>query len=116
MTLLLSDAITALRTAGIRMKMPRLAGNNTALFIPVMPGVAIAIGDSGDLLTFSEGPDQPLQGEFNATVYEYDGLDFEADDYVTPIEGGNSSFMGEFTDVHALVTAVQETLDNFAEG
>lgn len=114
MTLRLSDAITALRTAGIRVEMPRLAGNNTALFVPVMPGVVIAIGDSGNLLTFSEGPNQELQGEFAAVVYEYDGLSFDTDDYVTPTEGGHRSDMGEFTDVQVLVREVQSTLDNFA--
>lgn len=109
MSLLLSDAIKALRSRGITVTMPRLAGNNTALFVHVMPGVVLAIGDSGDLLTFSEGEDQPLQGEFAAVVYEYDG-----EDWATEAEGGHREDLGEFSDVQLLADEVQSTLANFA--
>lgn len=110
MTLRLSDAITELRSRGLRVEMPRCAGNNTALFIPVRPGVVLAIGDSGDLLTYSEGPDQTLQGEFAVTVYEYDGQDFDRDDYITPKDYDQQTYLGEFSDVAELATVVLNTI------
>ena len=99
--LLVDDALTALAAHQVAARWEQMGGNIGAVIVDIDRGATeVAIGDSEDLLTYSDGPRQALLGLYNAAVYTTDGDQLED--------------LGEFGSAEELATAVRQALDRRA--
>lgn len=72
--LLVRDALTALAALQVPARWEQMGGNIGAIIVSLRTvETEIAIGDAGDLLTYSDGTDQALVDAFTAAVYTSDG-------------------------------------------
>ncbi len=72
--LLVRDALAALAAREVAARWEQMGGNIGAIIVSLRTGeTEIAIGDAGDLLTYSDGTDQALVDALTAAVYTSDG-------------------------------------------